>query len=60
VEEAPQTKTRHPIPPQGEIPRWAGRLEAAALEVPEVQEDLGNLGDPEVTNQHRDDPHKEK
>jgi hypothetical protein len=60
VEEAPQTKTHHPILLQGEIPRWAGRLEAAALEVPEVQEDLGNLGNPEGANQHRDDSHKEK
>jgi len=60
VEEAPQTRTLHPTPLQGETPRWAGRLEAVALEVPEVRKDLGNLGDPEVTDRRRDDPHKEK
>jgi hypothetical protein len=60
VEEVPQTRTRHPTPLQGETPRWAGRSEAAALEVPEVRKDLGNLGNPEVTDLHKDDPHKEK
>jgi hypothetical protein len=53
-------KTHHPTPPQGETPRWAGRTEAAALEVPEVQKDLGNLRTPEVTDLHKDDPRKEK